>query len=293
MHRSPAFLLLFLALSSVASAQTDDAALARRHDGQFAIGLSAWPPEFYCSGPMSAAMQQVHPREVLRRVQLAARCGVRLVIVPPRRPLTEGRVAEGRFSVENAKRLTDEFAEALPPDTLRKYRSTILGFNLADDYPCRRCWGGSPITQEQIAEWAKYARTRLPGVALGVRVAPEWVARDPALAPLLDYAWAQYHGRKGDAQTWYDKAAATAQRLGLRLVMGVNVKDCYGGGTDPCSAEDLVRYGKMALSHPASCAFINWRYDKEGYGRPEMREVWQGLVELARKRGAEECRRQS
>lgn len=296
-------LLLVLALPSAGTAQAPDTAAAgspaadsaqaKRHAGQFAIGLSAWPLGSYCSGPMSAAMQQVHPREVLRRIQLAARCGVRLVIVPPRRLLTEGREANGLFSVESARRLTDMYAAELPPDTLRKYRATILGFNLADDYGCTRCWGGTPITQAQIAEWAAYARTRLPGVPLGVRVVPEWVARDPGLAPLLDYAWAQYHTRKGDAKTFYDKAASTAERLGLRVVMGVNVKDCYGVGTDPCTAADLVRYGRMALSHPASCAFINWRYDEGTYGRPEMREVWDGLVQLARKRGAQECRRES
>ena len=301
MSRALTLLLLLLAPASAANAQSPgaaadssrvkDSAGAGRHQGQFAIGLSAWPTEWYCTGPMSAAMQQVHPREVLRRIQLAARCGVRLVIVPPRRLLTEGKIADGLFSVESAKRLTDQFAEQLPPDTLRKYRATILGFNLADDYGCTRCWGGSRITQGQIAEWAAYARTKLPGVPLGVRVVPEWVARDSALAPLLDYAWAQYHTRKGDAKTFYDEAAATAQRLGLRLVMGVNVKDCYGVGTDPCTAADLVRYGRMALGHPASCAFVNWRYDAESYGRPEMREVWEGLVALARKRGAEECRK--
>ncbi|MBA3894781.1 MAG: hypothetical protein H0X69_14035 [Gemmatimonadales bacterium] len=300
MTRALTPLILLLALASAASAQApaadgsrvEDTLRAGRHAGQFAIGMSAWPVGSYCSGPMSAAMQQVHPREVLRRVQLAARCGVRLVLVPPRRLLTEGREANGLFSVESAKRLTDQFARELPPDTLRKYRSTILGFNLADDYGCTRCWGGKAITQAQIGEWAAYARTKLPGVPLGVRVVPEWVARDSTLAPLLDYAWAQYHTRKGDAKSFYDKAATTSQRLGLRVIMGVNVKDCYGVGTDPCSAEDLVRYGRMALGHPASCAFINWRYDEGTYGRPEMREVWQGLVEQARKRGAEECRRE-
>jgi hypothetical protein len=282
-------LLLLFAVASAAAAQ--DSVGAGRHAGQFAIGLSAWPVGSYCSGPMSAAMQQVPPREVLRRIQLAARCGVRLVLVPPRRLLTENGQADGRFSVESARRLTDSYAEELPPDTLLKYRATILGLNLADDYGCTRCWGGSPITQAEIAQWAAYARTKLPGVPLGVRVVPEWVARDSALAPLLDYAWAQYHTRKGDAKTYFDESASTAKRLGLRLVMGVNVHDCYGVGTNPCTAADLVRYGRMALAHPASCAFINWRYDEASYGRPEMREVWEGLVELARKRGAEECRR--
>ena len=289
--RFHAFVLpvLFLGLTSAGAAQ--ETQRAREHQGQFAIGMSTWPVDLYCSGPMSAAMQQVPPREVLRRVQLAARCGIRLVLVPPRRLLTHGRTADGLFSVDHAKRLIDEYARELPPDTLRKYRATILGFNLADDYGCRKCWGGSPITQRDVAEWAAYAREKLPGVALGVRVIPQWVAEDPALAPLLDYAWAQYHTKKGDAKSYFDDAANAAERLGLRVVMGVNVKDCYGVGTDPCTAEDLVRYGRMALSHPASCAFINWRYEEDTWKRADVREVWEGLVAAARERGAEECRR--
>jgi hypothetical protein len=294
-------LLLLLALTSVGTAQNPGAARegSRAGDGppagkqerRFAIGMSQWPTEWYCSGPMTATMQQVHPREVLKRIQLAARCGMRLFLVPPRRLLTEGKVADGRFSVANAERMIDMYAAELPPDTLQKYRATILGFNLADDYGCERCWGGRGITQREIAEWAAYARPRLPGVPLGVRVVPEWVAREPSLAPLLDYTWAQYHTRKGDAKEFYDKAAEAAERLGLRVVMGVNVKDCYGVGTDPCTPADLVRYGKMALSHPASCAFVNWRYDENTWRRADIREVWKGLAEDARERGVEECRR--
>ena len=285
--------LLLLGLAPTARAQDEPDAEARRveHERQFAIGMSTWPTEWYCSGPMSAAMQQVPPQEVLRRVQLASRCGVRLVLVPPRRMLTADGQPDGRFSVDEANRVIDRYARELPPDTLAKYRSTLLGFNLADDYGCLKCWGGKAITQGEIADWATYARQKLPGLPLGVRVVPEWVERDPKLAPLLDYAWAQYHTRKGDAKTYFDDAAAAAEKLGLRLVMGVNVKDCYGVGTNPCSADDLVRYGKMALSHPASCAFINWRYDEDTWQRADIREVWQGLVEMAKKRGAEECRR--
>ena len=219
--------LLLLGLVTPARAQdgapADEAsAEARRveHARQFAIGMSTWPTEWYCSGPMSAAMQQVPPQEVLRRVQLASRCGVRLVLVPPRRMLTADGQPDGRFSIDMANRVIDKYARELPPDTLAKYRSTLLGFNLADDYGCLKCWGGKAITQGEIADWAAYAREKLPGMPLGVRVVPEWVSRDPKLAPLLDYAWAQYHTRKGDAKSYFDDAAAAAEKLGLRVVMG-------------------------------------------------------------------------
>jgi hypothetical protein len=240
---------------------------------------------------MSAAMQQVPPQEVLRRVQLASRCGVRLVLVPPRRMLTSDGLPDGRFSIDMANRVIDKYARELPADTLAKYRSTLLGFNLADDYGCKKCWGGQAITQAEIAEWAAYAREKLPGLPLGVRVVPEWVARDPKLAPLLDYAWAQYHTRKGEARAYYDRAAAVAERLGLRVIMGVNVQDCYGVGTRPCSAADLVRFGTLALSHPASCAFVSWRYDEATWARAETRQAWAALFRAAEERGAEECSR--
>ena len=258
----------------------------------FTAGFGDWPPDLYCSGLTNGAMETLNPKVVLRRIQRAAQCGVRLVIVPPRRRLTANGMQEGQFSVENAKQLVDEYAQVLTPQTIAEYRSTILGLNLADDYTCVKCWGGEKITQQQIADWAAYARARLPGLPLGVRVTPDWVEKYPPLAPLLDYTWAQYHMRKGDPKAFYDRAADAAHRLGLKVVMGLNVKDCYGEHTTPCSPSDLLRVGTLAMNHPSSCAFINWRYDEAIWDRADVREAWGRLMDLARKRPAEECRRQ-
>jgi hypothetical protein len=276
------------------SARTVDSVRAgARPAGGFAAGLSSWPTDAYCSGPMSAAMQQLDPRVLLSRLQLAARCGVRMVLVPPRRMLTTDGHPRGEFSVDSAKRFTDRYAALLPADTIRKYQATILGLNLADDYGCRDCWGGKPITQAQIAEWAAYTRAKLPGIPLGVRVTPDWVEAHPPLARELDYAWAQYATRKGDAQDYFDKAAASARRLGLRVVMGVNTENCYAANTStPCTAADLARFGGLAVRHPVSCAFVSWRYDEATWGRPEMRTVWEELAAVARGRAAEDCRRE-
>jgi hypothetical protein len=76
------------------------------------------------------------------------------------------------------------------------------------------------------------------------------------------------------------------------MIMGVNVEDCYGVVTDACSAADLARFGALAVSHPASCAFISWRYDEGTWARPEIRKVWDGLLATARRREASECRRE-
>jgi hypothetical protein len=284
--------IVFDTARSVDSARVvDSVRTAARNAAGFAAGLSAWPADMYCEGPASATIQTLHPRFLLSRIQRAARCGFRLVLVPPRRLLTTNGLGDGPFSVDSAKRLTDEYAAILPADTLRKYRATILGLNLGDDYGCTKCWGGKAVTQSQIAEWAAYARSELPGLPLGVRITADWVAAYPRLAPLLDYTWAQYQTKRGDPQVYFDNAARTASKLGLRVVMGVNVEDCYGPGTSACSAADLVRFGTLAVSHPASCAFINWRYDEATWQRADIREAWEGLLAKARGRKAEECRR--
>ena len=88
---------------------------------------------------------------MLGRIELAARCGVRQVLVPPRRMLNSNGQAKGVFSGDSARRFTDRYPAVLPPNTLWKYRGTILGLNLADDYSCASCWGGRTITQVQVA----------------------------------------------------------------------------------------------------------------------------------------------
>jgi hypothetical protein len=269
----------------------DSVRTAARNANGFAAGLGGWPTDLYCEGPASASLRALHPRYLLGRIQHAARCGFRLVLVPPQRLLTTNGLAGGQFSVDSAKRITDQYAAILPTDTLRKYRATILGMNLADDYGCTQCWGGKNVTQAQIAEWAAYTRDQLPGLPLGVRITADWVAAYPKLAPLLDYTWAQYTIRRGDPEAYYDNAARIASNLGLRVIMGVNVHHCSGPGTAPCSAADLTRFGTLAVSHPASCAFISWRYDEATWQRAEIRQVWDGLLAKARGRAAEECRR--
>lgn len=292
MARLPSVLLLLPLLGIAAPRAARIAPPARAVDSTtFAAGLNAWPPDFYCTGPMTGTVQPLPPREILDRIQMAAKCGVRLIIVPPRRFLTLSRQTKGIFSVDNAKALMDQYAAELPPDTLRKYRTTLLGMNLADDYNCAKCWGGQTITRSQIVEWAKYARARLPGLPLGVRVEPDWVEDEPGLAPLLDYTWAQYHTKKGDPQAYFDKAASAAKALGLQVVMGVNVQDCYGPSSGPCSAADLVKYGTVAVRHPGSCAFLNWRYDAETWDGADIRAAWDQLLALAKARPARDCRR--
>ena len=122
--------LLLLGLVIPARAQdgapADEAsAEARRveHARQFAIGMSTWPTEWYCSGPMSAAMQQVPPPEVLppgpARLPLRSPPGA---WCPPAGCSPPIGQPDGRFSIDMANRvISTRYARELPPDTLAKY----------------------------------------------------------------------------------------------------------------------------------------------------------------------------
>jgi len=93
------------------------------------------------------------------------------------------------------------------------------------------------------------ARPRLPGLPLGVRITPNWVSTYATLAQYLDYTWAQYNSRQGDPQAYFDAAADGAAKLGLRVVMGLNVEDCSGGGTASCpGAADGALGGRGPLA---------------------------------------------
>ena len=73
--------------------------------------------------------------------------------------------------------------------------------------------------------------------------------------------------------------------------MGVNVENCYGPDTPPCSAVDLERFGTIAVTHPGSCGFISWRYEAARWEDPEVRSVWEELFGVARGREGVGCGR--
>ena len=130
-----------------------------------AAGLSNWPVDQYCDGVTSATAQPLDPSALLPRIQLAARCGVRLVLIIPRRLLTTNHQTVGcsRWTARGA--LPTATPPCSGPTRSPSTAATLLGLNLADDYGCPACWGGKVITQAQIAEWAGYARAKLPGLA--------------------------------------------------------------------------------------------------------------------------------
>jgi hypothetical protein len=237
--------------------------------------------ETYCNSTgVSSSSQPTSTDALLAHLQDARKCNVRLVIVPGRKYITQGGTTGSPFSLTNAKAFTDRMAAVLKPDTLAKYQPWIIGFNLADDYGCAECWGGVKVTQSEIAAWASYTRTKIPGLRIGIRVEPTW-AQGSTLPGLIDYAWAQYHTGKGDARTYFDKHAALAKSLGLSLAMGVNVKYCAGAGTAPCTPAQIKTFMGMAAQYPDNCALLGWEYNTTAMAQTGMADAWDYVLKLA------------
>jgi hypothetical protein len=58
--------------------------------------------------------------------------------------------------------------------------------------------------------------------------------------------------------------------IGLNLVL-------RGRNSPACMAEDLVRFGEMALRHPASRAFLSWPYDSTTWAQAGVRTAREGV----------------
>ena len=63
------------------------------------------------------------------------------------------------------------------------------------------------------------------------------------------------------------------------------------GRVRPETAAELERFGMVAVMHPESCGFINWRFEPARWEDLAVRSAWEGLFALARTRSAVACGR--
>ncbi|HYF40505.1 MAG TPA: hypothetical protein VD930_12500, partial [Gemmatimonadales bacterium] len=175
---------------------------------------------------------------------------------------------------------------------------TVVGHYLIDE-PHQSARWGQPLSQSTVESMAQYSKQFWPDLATMVRVVPSWLAKAPIVYTHLDAGWAQYHSRQGDPVRWLAAEAAVAQRLGLGLVIGMNILD---GGTSASgipghtsglysmSADELRRFGSALLGHGYGCAFIMWGYEPVYYSRADIQAAMADLSRLARSHPSTSCR---
>jgi hypothetical protein len=149
--------------------------------------------------------------------------------------------------------------------------STLQGFTLLDDIQ-----NFSPaITAAQLDRMAAHFKRHFPGVLTSVRArATQLEGRLPSGGSYtqLDVAWAQYQNRVGqNTRVYRDAEIASAQRMHLGLVLGVNINDGYGPDKMPVPPDLLLAWADTLLSQSATgfyaCGFYMWN---DGY--PQLRD---------------------
>jgi len=137
---------------------------------------------------------------------------------------------------------------------------TIIGHYIVDEPSDPSNWGGKVIPQATVEAMAKYSKQIWPSMPTVVRAEATWLAGWTGTYQYLDAGWAQWVARKGDPLDFVKRNVADAQKKGLALVVGLNVRK---GGTDrtPMTASMIKSAGSALLSSSYPCAFLSWEWD--------------------------------
>src|SRR5919112_866848 len=226
----------------------------------------------------TGAWRPVTPSNVVQELAGAKARGGRLIVrlVPGDKQLKN---ADGSFSFDKWKAMIDRYKAVDFDSYIRD--GTLVGHYMVDEPHRTARWKGG-ISQATVEAMARYSKQRWPELPTLVRVVPSWLALAPVRYQYLDAAYAQYAARRGDPARWLAGEVAAAKKLGLGVVLAMNVLD--GGSKDSgipglnpgkyaMSAAELKRNGTALLNEPYGCAFIMYRWNTTYYNRSDIRPV--------------------
>jgi hypothetical protein len=193
--------------------------------------------------------------------------------------------SNGHFSLSMWKARVDRYKNVNFDSYI--YDGTIIGHYLIDEPNDPFNWGGQPVSGATVEAMAAYSKQYWPKLTTIVRTDPGYLT---PWAPYhaLDAAWAQYVVRKGTPQDYIDRNIADAQKLGLGLITGLNVRK---GGPDGgvMSASLIQSAGTILLRESYPCAFISWQWDEPYESRSDVKSAMTYLSQLARAHASRSC----
>ncbi|MFA4858641.1 MAG: hypothetical protein WC636_05125 [Candidatus Margulisiibacteriota bacterium] len=181
----------------------------------------------------------------------------------------------GNFSREAWKAELDAWVDSGVEEFIDD--GTLIGHMLLDDI---YNFTGTDPTAEDLDEMAKHSKTLFPKLFTFVREQASH-APVPAVAdsPSGTYKYVdafvnQYTIDDGDIENYIAKNVASAESLGVGIMMGLNL--CDGGDsssgqrgwrtdriTYAMSAQEILNYGTALLNVPNVAMFLMWEYDGE------------------------------
>jgi hypothetical protein len=161
---------------------------------------------------------------------------------------------------------------------------TIIGHMMIDEPNDPHNWNGQPVTRSQLEAMAKYSKQLWPGLKTLVRAEPSYVGGGHYY---LDAAWAQYVYRKGNVSDYLQRNVSDAQKNGLALVVGLNVKR-GGPNGNAMTPSQVSSWGSTLLNSSYPCAFLSWEY-YSGLTTSSMKSAMDLLRRKAQSRTAKKC----
>jgi hypothetical protein len=261
-----------------------------------ALSLFNWPDSKWCDGPISGTVLTAMPQYVGPILRSWRACGVRGWINVPRKLLTEDGRVPGRFSATRAKQVAELYRRALSAADYQSYVTgrTLVGFVIMDDVRCLACWRNQKVTPQQVAPMAAEFKRLLPGVPTFVRVTPDWHLEYRGWSTVPG-AWAQYNKIRGPVGQYFQEHVNLAARAGSKIVLGVNVNDCYRANVDtPCTAQELTTFFGEAMKHTQgtspACALSGWKWTSEDWSQRARQEAYASIMTKARALPLRDCR---
>jgi hypothetical protein len=164
---------------------------------------------------------------------------------------------------------------------------TVIGHYLIDEPHDATNWNGTTVSAATLEEMARYSKQHWPQLATVVRSEPSQIGLSNRFR-YLDAAWAQFVHRKGPAEEFIRKNLADAQRMGLGLVVGLNLLK-GGPGGDRLTASQIEDWGSALLESSYPCAFISWVYDRAYLERADIKAAMSRLSQKAQNIPARSC----
>jgi hypothetical protein len=275
---------------SIPDSTTDTLALAAdglsfssSFSGGIPMGLFAMPTTWF-GGRYNGALRTIGPYELKSQLAAIKSRGGRIVLMLAGSE-SNYKDGSGHFSLTKWKQRIDRFRGI----NFSSYVSdgTIIAHYLIDEPQDKSNWNGQAVPQSTVDEMGRYSKQLWPGMATVVRTAPRYFTSNPRY---VDAAWAQYLSQFGDVNTYIRQSVSDAQRRGLALIVGLNIR--HGGYPkgSAMSASEVVKFGSALLSNSYPCALISWQYMSSYLSTAAMKDAMDLLRRKAQSRGARACR---
>jgi hypothetical protein len=242
----------------------------------------------------NGAMRNIWPKYLLKELAEIKASGGKVVLMFAG---SEGvyKDSDGHFDLAKWKARVDRFKEVDFSSFVKD--GTIIAHFLLDEPNDPTNWHGQPVRAHILDEMARYSKELWPNMATVVRAEPWRLANlGGSNFRYLDAAWAQYTTTKGNVNDYIRQNTTDANRMGLALVVGLNVtkgnitRSKQGVSRKPMTAEQVRTWGSVLLSSSYPCAFLSWNYDANYLRRSDIRDAMETLAQKARARSSKSCR---